>query len=424
MYVLKAEIRNVKSIRHVSWSVPPEHAAGWHVVLGDNGSGKSAVLKAIALTLAGNDNALALRLPLANWVRKGVSQAKTQLQLYRDEQWDDPGSLRRLGPKTPLSFDFTIDLPTQDDPVLHFGNNSLDRKARGWFSAAYGPFRRFAGSDEQYDKIHLPRLVRYLSLFDERFALTEALEWLRQLRFEQLEQEERPDHFLDLLKAFINQPDFLPYGAKLQEVTSRQVGFVDGNGCEVPVEELSDGYRSILSMTFELIRQLAQEYGSEALFGGDKFSQIVVPGVVLVDEIDAHLHPTWQRRVGVWFRKHFPHMQFIVTTHSPLVCQAAEVGTVFRLARPGTVEESGMVTGDELNRLLYGNILDAYGTGFFGEGVTRSSSSRERLDKLAQLNLKEIHEGLSEEESEEQTSLRAALPTAAHVLKVGDAADS
>ncbi|HEX4965457.1 MAG TPA: AAA family ATPase [Thermoanaerobaculia bacterium] len=421
MYVLKAEIVNVKSIGYLTWSVPLEQAAGWHVVLGDNGSGKSSVLRAIGLALVGHENALALRLPLENWVRKGAKEAKADLSLYRHEDLDGSGALKAVGRQEPPHVDFNI-INTgneQDVSQWRLGSNSLDRLAKGWFSAAYGPFRRFSGSDEQYDKIssRYPRLARHLSLFDERFALTETLEWLRQLRFEQLEEGEQPGHLLDKVKAFVNEPDFLPFGAQLQEISSKQVIFVDGNGCEVPVEELSDGYRSILSMTFELIRQLAREYGPETLFDQKDPSRIVAPGVVLVDEIDAHLHPTWQRRVGPWFRKHFPNMQFIVTTHSPLVCQAAETGTVFRLAQPGSGEEPGMVTGNELNRLLYGNILDAYGTGLFGDGVTRSPESEKLLDRLAHLNLKEINEGLSRGEVQEQDKLRATLPTAAYAFK-------
>jgi predicted ATP-binding protein involved in virulence len=117
----------------------------------------------------------------------------------------------------------------------------------------------------------------------------------------------------------VNLEGFLPFGAKLDRVSSKAVQFLDGDGYQVNIEDLSDGYRSILSMTLELIRQLAAEYGPMQIFSPDG-TQIVVPGVVLVDEIDVHLHPTWQRRVGLWFREHFPQIQFIVTTHSPLVC--------------------------------------------------------------------------------------------------------
>ena len=49
-------------------------------------------------------------------------------------------------------------------------------------------------------------------------------------------------------------------------------------------------------------------------------------GVVLIDEVDVHLHVSWQRSIGFWLKKHFPNVQFIVTTHSPFVCQAADPG--------------------------------------------------------------------------------------------------
>ncbi|WP_437761125.1 AAA family ATPase [Sorangium sp. So ce281] len=166
-------------------------------------------------------------------------------------------------------------------------------------------------------------------------------------------------------------------------------------------------------MTFELIRQLAATYGGDAIFDAKDPTKIIVPGVVLIDEIDAHLHPTWQRRVGRWFREHFPRIQFIVTTHSPLICQAAKPGSVFRLPRPGSEEKAGMVTGTELDRLLYGNVLDAYGTGAFGDVVTRSPEALELLERLATLNQKELAEGLSAKEKKEQRKLRTMLPTAA-----------
>ncbi|HZH76905.1 MAG TPA: AAA family ATPase, partial [Archangium sp.] len=239
----------------------------------------------------------------------------------------------------------------------------------GWFCASYGPFRRFTGGDEDYEKLFstTPQLARHLSVFDESVALTEGLRWLQQLQFKRFEGEPE-GALLKPLMEFINQPGFLPHQARLVSISSREVLFVDGNGYHVPVEELSDGYRSVLSMTFELIRQLAATYGPKRVFRAKDPTIVDVPGVVLIDEVDAHLHPTWQRRVGLWFREHFPKLQFIVTTHSPLVCQAAEVGTVWRLPKPGTDEEARQVTGVELDRLIYGNVLDAYGTGLFGEG--------------------------------------------------------
>jgi energy-coupling factor transporter ATP-binding protein EcfA2 len=455
VYILKADISNLKSIRQLSWSVPLERAAGWHVVLGDNGSGKSSFLRAIALALVGKENAQALRQSWGNWVRNGAAKMEVHLELHQDSEFDrvlrsvdlvrrlmlkrkNLPALERVEKKLDLSVTFSVErlsgseegLSDPEPPIYQLeGKSPFLRASRsaGWFSAAYGPSRRFTGGDKEYDAIFQsnPRLARHLSLFDERVALTECLDWLRHLRFRQLEQGGSGEGgLLDSIKTFVNQEGFLPFGAQLKEVSSSHITFLDGNGCEIPVEEMSDGYRSILSMTFELIRQLSRKYTTRSLFLPSDPTKIFLPGVVLIDEVDAHLHPTWQRRIGLWFRQHFPNIQFIVTTHSPLVCQAADVGTVFRLPQPGTAEEPRMVTGHELDRLLYGDILDAYGTGIFGQGITRSQRSRDRLERLAHLNVKEINEGLSDEEMKEQEDLRAALPTAAHVLSADNAADS
>ena len=191
---------------------------------------------------------------------------------------------------------------------------------------------------------------------------------------------------------------------------------MDGNGSSVLLEDLSDGYRSILSLTFDLIRQLALTYGPDHVFEENNPTRIYLPGVVLIDEIDVHLHPTWQRQVGLWFREHFPQMQFIVTSHSPFVCQASTVGTVYRLATPGTSEEDRRITGTELQRLLYGNILEAYGTELFGDAMTRSEKSYTRLQRLAELNVNELRRKLSPKERQEQQRLRDTLPTAANTF--------
>jgi hypothetical protein len=432
MYLTRISIENIRAIRRLEWEVPLKQAPGWHVILGDNGSGKSSVLRAIALALVGPAEAMALREDWARW-KRGKEQGAVWLSLVPDPRLDDVEGKKvrsrtsRLGAAIvlptllggamrPLGVVGGSDPEYRLDPNTHvWGGKS------GWFSASYGPFRRFSGGDEDYERLFstYPRLARHLSVFDESVALTEGLKWLQQLQFQKLEGE--PEGLLlKPLKEFINQPEFLPHSARLEKITSREVLFVDGNGYRVPVEELSDGYRSILSMTFELIRQLAATYGPKRVFHPKDPTRVDVPGVVLIDEVDAHLHPTWQRKVGLWFRKHFPKMQFIVTTHSPLVCQAAEVGTVWRLPKPGTDEEARQVVGVELDRLIFGNVLDAYGTGVFGEGVARSEHAKQRLKRLAELNVKELRKGLSAAERKEQAALRASQPTAAMTLHDSD----
>gem|GEM_PF-181589 len=404
-YVSRIEIEDIRSLRAVQWEMPPE--PGWHVLIGDNGAGKSSALRAIAATLLGDgrryengstpaevssDSALALRIVFGTWLRPGKSSGTVAL---------------------------TVRVIEADGTKLH-QEHRLQIGAQGplWsnaphvgelFSAGFGPFRRFSGGDADYERqfSSLPRVTRHLSLFDERVSLTEALRWLKDLQFKALAKNRFSADFLEQIRAFINQEGFLPNGVKLRDITPEAVRFVDANDSAISIEELSDGYRSILSLTLELIRQLSTHYGPDQVFDTNARA-VIAPGIVLIDEADAHLHPTWQREIGQRLKALFPRLQFIVTTHSPLVCQAAD--TVFRLPRPGTEEQGRMLEGVELERLKYGNVLDAYGTGAFGR-ITRSEEGKHLLEQLAELNRKELEQGLSEEEEQEQERLRAIFPT-------------
>lgn len=214
-------------------------------------------------------------------------------------------------------------------------------------------------------------------VFGENVALTEGLYWLRELNYKKLEHAHSPaGGLLHRLMRFVNQEGFLPHSIKLKKVTSEGVEFEDANGFPVPVEELSDGYRFVLSMTFELIRQLSRHYSEDQIFDVQNL-RVIVPGVAMVDEMDAHLRPTWQKKVGFWFTEHFPKFQFIVTTHSPLICQASAKGSIFLLPRPGTEEEGRILEGADCDRLVYGDILDAYSTEAFGR-ATRGRRRRTR----------------------------------------------
>jgi energy-coupling factor transporter ATP-binding protein EcfA2 len=421
MHLRSIQITNLRSLREVHWELPREAAgSGWHVVVGDNGSGKSTFLRAVAVALVGPKDAFALRQSWEEWLRHGESDGSVRVDFDYQPDYDKLaeglGSEDRRGRHT-MRF-YRSDGAVRPDHVYDAMDflRAMSCDKRGWFSASYGPFRRFGGGDKDLEKLFTshPKLARHLSVFGESVALSEALEWLKFLQFRKLEGEPE-GALIEPLTAFVNQSDFLPNDARLHSISSKGVRFVDGNGCEVAVEDLSDGYRSVLSMTFELIRQLAHTYGQGRLFDPADPTRVVVPGVVLVDEIDAHLHPAWQRRIGRWFCAHFPNLQFIVTTHSPLVCQAAVTGSVFRLARPGSGEPSEMLTGIPLKRLLYGNILDAYASGAFGETVQRSEDAQRLLLKLAELNQKELDEGLSEDEIREQYEIRAIFPTEASV---------
>jgi energy-coupling factor transporter ATP-binding protein EcfA2 len=428
MHIRQIHIKNIKSIRELTWNIPADKAKGWHVVLGDNGAGKSTLLKSIAVALLGPRESYGLRQPWDAWLRGGCKSGEIKLRIGWNPDIDGfVGQGPMPSPEKDLSLGLKLaqandnlasplfePLESMPDPNRHVWGSE-----HGWFSASYGPFRRFTGGVgrvEQSTSGTLLRLNRHLSLFGEGIALTEGLDWLTWLsaeknsRFQGLGQE-----LLNPLMQFVNQEDFLPSGVRLKEITPKQILFSDASGVSIPVQDLSDGYRSILSMTFELIRQINFAPGSGGVFDPDNPKQVQASGVVLIDEVDAHLHPTWQKRIGFWLCEHFPNIQFIVSTHSPLICQAAEHGSILLLPRSGTDEKARLLDGNEFKRVVYGNVLDAYGTDAFGAEAanTRSPTAQGMRDRLAQLNNKELIKGLDEAERKEQVQLRAALPTVA-----------
>jgi hypothetical protein len=449
MYIKKIVIENIRSVQKLEMEFPKP--AGWHVLIGDNGSGKTSIARAIGLCLVGPGEGGAARVPFNTWLRKNGRIGHCRLDFTRDEKYDGEEEskfdLDRLYSSFSILLFDNMQLKTEGTvqdltsvPALLF--SLTDEKAvqsvaepqqtpkltniyenwgkNGWFSAGFGPFRRFTGGNAETERLFKshPRLGAHLSLFGEDIALSEALEWIKELDYLRLKEQEAGSAgdsaftFKQIIR-FVNESHLLPHNMRIDGIDKDGIKFIDGNGSKIDTLELSDGFRSILSLTFELIRQLVRVYGAREVFKdiekGNMF--ISLPGVVVIDEIDAHLHPSWQTAIGEWFTQYFPELQFIVTTHSPLVCRAARKGSIWKLAAPGSEEASGEVTGLDKERLIDGNILDAYATDLFGESPTRSAQSQEKLERLGRLNILSALGKITDTEEQERIELQQILST-------------
>ena len=112
-------------------------------------------------------------------------------------------------------------------------------------------------------------------------------------------------------------------------------------------QELSDGFHIYLSLVADLARRAVILNEQD---GGDAPSRL--EGVVLIDELDLHLHPRWQRVVLDGLRKTFPKLQLVVTTHSPQVLSSA-LNRQVRLLVNGHIQERGVfVEGRDTNAIL------------------------------------------------------------------------
>ncbi len=129
---------------------------------------------------------------------------------------------------------------------------------------------------------------------------------------------------------------------------------------------MSDGYRSIAALVVDLIKQVHDCYGDLHFEVSEGVPVVTAPGVVFIDEVDAHLHLSWQRWIGTWLKGHFPNIQFIVTTHSPYICQAADPGGLIRLPGPSEDEPPYVVGQDLYERVVHGSGDDVVLSELFG----------------------------------------------------------
>ena len=104
------------------------------------------------------------------------------------------------------------------------------------------------------------------------------------------------------------------------------------------LDQLSGGYRIVLALAADLARRMAQ--GNPHLD-----DPLESEAVVLIDEIELHLHPAWQQRVLGDLRRTFPNTQFIVSTHSPQVLTTAKPQHIVELHRDGDLIEAGAPAG-------------------------------------------------------------------------------
>lgn len=124
-----------------------------------------------------------------------------------------------------------------------------------------------------------------------------------------------------------------------------RIDFADGR--TLPFNLLSDGTRNLLALAGDIAWRAAR---LNPHHGADAAKKAT--GVVLIDEIDLHLHPTWQRRVIPDLRRAFPGIQFVATTHSPQVLSTAKPEWIRILHADGRVETVTHTLGRDSNSLL------------------------------------------------------------------------
>ena len=174
--------------------------------------------------------------------------------------------------------------------------------------------------------------------------------WFRELEdFENEERRDRPEHRDYRLEAVRRAiPEFLPNITNLRIRRSPLRMTVLKEGGELIVNQLSDGEKCLLAMVGDLARRLA-------ITNPGLDNPLQGAGIVLIDEIELHLHPQWQRGVIPRLTSTFPNCQFIVSTHSPQIVSDVEPESVYILQQTPqgiTATHPQSSYGRDSNRIL------------------------------------------------------------------------
>ena len=204
------------------------------------------------------------------------------------------------------------------------GHDNLERKytldAAPEFSNffAYGTHRGRYSTET--DKSTYER-YGFMTLFNNDMTLPDPSDWLAK---QFLSQHSRPELSRKNLEKVLSS--LLENKVQVELNDDQQIVYHE-KGYQLTLKELSEGYRSVIIFVCDLLIKLSQSCAE----GRDVFQE---HGVVLIDEIDQHLHPRWQLTIVKKLRNLFPNIQFIMTTHSPvIVLGSSEDALFFRVER-------------------------------------------------------------------------------------------
>lgn len=392
MYIKTLKIENLRSLAAVELelntpSTPDLKLPNVNVMLGGNGLGKTSVLRAVALSTLGPllsassgyvPDSLIRRPPGVRTQRAIDKLPPATIEGDVSVEPDELGKLKlpaelrlithveALGTTQRLRWQCVPEKAAKAVELAQF-----DERATAFFVVGYGATRRVEAStrvdESARAKSRLRRYERVSSLFEDHIGLMPLSYWLPGYA---TRNKGRYSQVVRLMN------DLLPQACRIEAKATKTAAGTEHlfrmNGVTVPFRALSDGYRAYVGWIGDMLFHVCMGAGT-----GVKLADM--RGVVLIDEIDLHLHPEWQRVVVPTLANALPGVQFIVTTHSPLVVGSLQSGNLFLLA-----EEDGATVIRRLPERVHGKsaeqiLLSPY----FGLDSTRAPDVSNALQMLA-----------------------------------------
>lgn len=368
-YIHKIHINKIRHLQNID--IPIENDTYPHLILtGKNGSGKTSVLEAVANHLQN----------IANDPYKDFLSVEQRIKYYQDQlnngnnSVDNERSLENNKKQYASYFgEVKIDFYNIDDFISKY--------QKGNFIIAFYQANRKVIINEPLNPTK-PAIKEVWST--KEMATKEFLNFLSDLKIQEaLARNEKLDHEADLINTW-----FVDFGKLLKKVFQDEALQLLFNYKDYSFQiltqdktfkftEMSDGFAAVLEIIIDLILKMQRKDTLTRAYQQE--------GIVLIDEVETHLHLELQRLVLPLLTQLFPNIQFIVTTHSPFVLNSIGNAVAFDLEHQQLV--------DDLTEYSYESLAE----GYFGV-KTSSSYTEMQLDKLKKLLEKETL--LSSEKSE------------------------
>lgn len=353
MRINHLDIQNFRGIEHLSFDLHPK----FNLLIGENGSGKTAILEAFTVAMGAffqgmkgansrtihDEDIRMFKTPEGsmefsaqtyisakgqingsgdiawmrerNGIRGDTGRAKSSISRIADKMYKDLSNSRRSSP---------IDLPV----LAYYSTARLWKEGR----------ENKSQSKEAVSERNIPsRLRGYKDALQTKSTFSIMLKWFEG-KFSAVRVKGESSFQLEAVRSVIvkNIPGCKNVYWEFDPDKLNTLYVVFNNGEELPFNYLSDGYRNLLAIFADLAYRcvtLNPQYESDA---PSKSS-----GIVLIDELDLHLHPSWQKTIVKQLKDTFPGIQFVATTHSPFIIQETEDGELLRLMAPDTLTKGG-----------------------------------------------------------------------------------
>jgi predicted ATP-binding protein involved in virulence len=393
MKIRRVFLKNIRGFEELNMKLDGKSA----VIIGDNGDGKSTFMRSLAMGLCDDSSASGLFRELqGDTVRRGHDSGRINVELF-----DSTGSFRTT---TQIKSLETFERVQQELS----GRSRTGRKYHvltpvtfPWdriFAVGYGAGIRVNGTAD-YDYYLTVDAVYPLFKYDVPLQNPELV--VRRLidaaRRKRRGGEEAASKVLSSIKALLKA--ILQLDRQDQVELTRTAITVKGPWGRSALSSLGDGYRSTITWILDLMSWWFLRTTSTPGPGTPR----AIRGVVLIDEIEQHLHPRWQRNVMRLLTDSFPQIQFIATTHSPLVASGCEGIAVHRLSqKAGRIEHR---TASPFGWLAE----DVYD--MMGLETSRAQDFEILIEEYRRLDAKRLRSTLSKTEANRLAELRKRFRT-------------